>query len=476
MSEEKLGKKKFVSIVLFALLGQIAWAIENAFLNLFIDRTISTNAFAISFMVAASAIVATLTTLFVGIRVDKLGKRVPFMTWGYFLWGISIMAFSLITVKNVSALFNIPESKAVNIAAFLVVLLDCIMTFIGSSANDAAFNAWVTDNTNTHNRSTVESILSVMGAVGMATVFGFDLIGGVTQNKYYDASGNQVDQMVEGGSVVYGNWTLFFCFFGVLVLVLGIIGRFILEDSKDLKPNPESSYKNVLYGFKPSVMKKYKLFYLTLLAMTILGIASNVTAPYLLIYMERTLGYKYFIIPAGFAVGGSMVCSVIFSYLLDKKGNKEKFLIPGIITLVAGDILLCIVSPLLFEHTPVLLFIPAMFVMALGGALTNIILNSSLRDYTPKNNVGQFQGVRMVFFIMLPMCIGPFITAFLNVSGISNQAGTDAFGNAIYNYSPYMFLISAVISILAVIPVIFLLKNIKQQKAGTDMSAEKAEA
>ena len=100
MKQEKFSSKNWICVVLFSLLGQIAWAIENQFLNLFIDRTISTSAFAISFMVSISAVVATVTTLFVGIKIDRIGKRAPFMTWGYILWGISIMAFSLITVSN----------------------------------------------------------------------------------------------------------------------------------------------------------------------------------------------------------------------------------------------------------------------------------------------------------------------------------------------------------------------------------------
>ena len=464
MKQEKFSSKNWICVVLFSLLGQIAWAIENQFLNLFIDRTISTSAFAISFMVSISAVVATVTTLFVGIKIDRIGKRAPFMTWGYILWGISIMAFSLITVDNMKSVFHLGDAHAVTLAVIFVIALDCVMTFIGSSANDAAFNAWVTDNTTTSNRSKVESILTIMGAAGMGSVFVFDLFTSCTRNTYYDAQGNVVNSIAQGGRVEFGNWTLFFCFFGVLVLAIGLIGKVFLKDSKDLKPNKQSSYKNVLYGFKPSVIKENKIFYLCLLATAIVGIAGNVTFPYLLIYMERTLGFKDYIIPCGIAVGSAMLLNVLFGAILDKKGNKEKYLILSLSVVVIGNILMLLASPLLFDKTPIIFFVFSLFILCLGGVLTTIILNSAIRDFTPKKSIGQFQGVRMFFAIMLPMCIGPFVTAFLNISGISNEAGIDAFGNVIRNYSPLMFLISALIVLLAFIPSIMIIKSIAKHK------------
>ena len=53
-----------------------------------------------------------------------------------------------------------------------MIVLDCVMTFFGSSANDAAFNAWVTDVTDDGNRGRVEAVLAVMPLVAMLVVFG----------------------------------------------------------------------------------------------------------------------------------------------------------------------------------------------------------------------------------------------------------------------------------------------------------------
>ena len=100
-----------------------------------------------------------------GALSDKLGKRKGFIVGGYIVWGLSVMAFSLISVQNTAKLF--PAADAARMAALLVVVMDCVMTFFGSTANDAAFNAWVTDVTDEHNRGRVEAVLAILPLVAM---------------------------------------------------------------------------------------------------------------------------------------------------------------------------------------------------------------------------------------------------------------------------------------------------------------------
>ena len=37
------------------------------------------------------------------------------------------------------------------------------------------------------------------------------------------------------------------------------------------------------------------------------------------------------------------------------------------------------------------------------------MLNSTVRDYTPEDKTGLFQGIRMIFFVLIPMIVGPSI-------------------------------------------------------------------
>ena len=130
----KLSKRTWLTVILFGLIGQIAWAIENNEFNLFLFNHIGGTTGDIANMVAWSAVIATLTTLVMGTVSDRAGHRKLFLCGGYIFWGISVMAFALISRDNV-AKFTEP-TKVVSTAALLVVIMDCVMTFFGSTASD----------------------------------------------------------------------------------------------------------------------------------------------------------------------------------------------------------------------------------------------------------------------------------------------------------------------------------------------------
>ena len=81
----KLSPKFWLALTLFSLIGQIAWVVENMYLNVFMYKMFGASASDISAMVAASAVAATLTTVFIGALSDKIGKRKLFMCGGYIL-------------------------------------------------------------------------------------------------------------------------------------------------------------------------------------------------------------------------------------------------------------------------------------------------------------------------------------------------------------------------------------------------------
>ena len=81
----KLSPRFWIALTIFSLVGQIAWVVENMYLNVFIYKMFNASAADISAMVAASAVAATLTTVFMGALSDKLGKRKVFISGGYIL-------------------------------------------------------------------------------------------------------------------------------------------------------------------------------------------------------------------------------------------------------------------------------------------------------------------------------------------------------------------------------------------------------
>ena len=55
----KLSGRFWCALTLFSLIGQVAWVVENMYLNVFIYKIFNASAGDISLMVAASAVAAT---------------------------------------------------------------------------------------------------------------------------------------------------------------------------------------------------------------------------------------------------------------------------------------------------------------------------------------------------------------------------------------------------------------------------------
>lgn len=454
----KLGTKTWSAIVIFGLFGQLAWVLENMYFNLFMDRTVSRSPVGIAIMVGASAIVATITTLVMGTFSDKKGKRKKLISFGYIVWGVSVMIFAAVSVDNTMKFFNTTKDIAIPLTVAIIVFLDCVMTFFGSTANDAAFVSWVTDISDDTNRGTIDGVLAIMPLIAMGIILGaFDPF---TQNTYL-VNGVETNQWAPGAELIkHGNWTLFFAIIGALVSAVGILGIFLVKDSPNLQPNDKLSYKDLLYGFKKDVIKQNKILYSVFLVTCILGIANNTYMPYLIIYFERTLGIENYILPVIIIGVAAAAGSVVLGVLYDKFG-KSKFLFPIFIAYVIGAILMTIVSPVIFKDKPTTigaLVVPGFLLMCANLGMSALTA-AATRDLVPKDRVGGFSGVRMVFWVLIPMVIGPALTAILTKA--SPVVGLDEYGEPIYKYPPYMFLISAGVALFAIPFMIPLFKYFK---------------
>ena len=393
------SKKFYLALVIFSLVGQVAWVVENMYLNVFIYKMFNASAAAISAMVSASAVAATVTTIFVGALSDKIGKRKLFICLGYILWGISIWSFALIRMDVINALFPAAASAA-SVGVSLVIVMDCVMTFFGSSANDACFNAWLTDSTDTTNRGKVEGINAMMPLVAILVVFG----GFMSFNQDLPET-----------------WTWIFGIIGSVVLVLGIAGFFLIEEKPIATEDNQNYIGNIFYGFRPSVIRSNPKLYLALLAYGVFGIAINIFMPYLILYYSVSLGMDNYVLIFAPAIVLAAVFTALYGRVYDRKGFKAAVL-PALGLLMAGFVVLY------FCKTTIPVFIGSLLMMC--GYLSGMaVFGAVLRDHTPENKAGMFQGQRIVGQVLIPGIIGPAIGAAVlqNAETIINDDGTTSF-------------------------------------------------
>lgn len=428
-SSAKLGGRIWASIVLFGLAGQLAWVIENMYFNVYLFDAVGGTATDIAAMVAASAVTAAVTTLVMGALSDKIGKRKVFIVAGYIIWGIITASFGFITVDNTEKIFHVANAAAT--ASVLVIIMDCVMTFFGSTAFDAAFNSWVTDVTDSSNRGRAETVLQALPLLAIIIVFG--VLDGFKQR---------------------GEWQTFFLIVGIATTVCGIIGAFFLKDKPGIKASDGNYFKNIFYGFRPSTIKNNKKLYIAFLPFCIFSIAYQVFMPYIMIYLEKTLGITDYAIPLGVILIVSAVISVLFGKVIDKFG-KIRCLLPAAIALVIGFVLMYFAKG---DNLPVLMIFGA--IMMGAYLVASACICGTIRDYTPQDKVGLFQGVRMVFQVLIPMVTGPYIGAAV----IENNNQTYVELGTVKNIpTANIFLASAAVAVFALIPIIVLLKKEKSK-------------
>ena len=423
MEKTKKNGKFYLALVIFCLTGQVAWVVENMYFNVFIYKMFHASAEAISAMVAASAVAATVTTVLIGALSDKIGKRKIFICGGYIAWGISIWSFSLIRMDVINALLPSVASAA-SLGVSLTIIMDCVMTFFGSSANDACFNAWLTDVTDENNRGSVEGINAMMPLVSILVVFG----GFMSFNLDLAES-----------------WVTIFNVIGIVVIAIGVSGFWLIKEVPIKTEENQNYFGNILYGFRPNVVKSNLPLYAVLAALAVFNIAIQIFMPYLILYYTESLGMDNYVLIFAPAIVVAAVFTGIYGKEYDRKGF-QKAILPTVIMLLLG------LGGLYIFRSTAPVFV-ASLVMMCGYLATGAMIGAAIRTYTPENKSGMFQGLRIFAQVLIPGVIGPAIGAWIlrNAQSVVNSDGTTSF---IPNENIFLgALIGTVALLLVLVPV-----------------------
>ncbi|MBQ4644894.1 MAG: MFS transporter [Clostridia bacterium] len=440
----KLSKRVWTGILLFMFMGLLAWNVENMYFNTFLNDCVYNEGIlgasitltdAVNIMVTLSAITAVVTTFIMGTLSEKLKNRKAFISFGYIAWGIVTALFGFITKDNVAKVFGLTEpGEIITATAWVVIVMDIVMTFMGSTSNDSAFNAWVTDVTTPESRPKVETASTFMGFIAMAIIM---VVGG----------------MATAGTISY---SVFFIGMGAFVAIVGVAGVFLIDNPKKFE-NAEkrntSYWADLFYGFRPSVIKENSGLYLVLSALCIFNIAFQVFFPYLIIYLTDVIlpanaDVNFLsagiIVPAVISVA-SIIAGIV---ILMKAAEKSKS-----VAFLTSSALLVVGLFILSTSTSIMTIIVGIAPVLIGYLVLTIQLGASTRDYTPQDNVGLFQGIRMVFAVLIPMVVGPTLgnIATKNTAGADDVLPTKA-----------IFLYAGVVAIFVFIPMIALLKKEKK--------------
>lgn len=417
--------------------GQLCWNMENQWFNTFVYAKIAKDPTIISWMVGVSAVATTLSTFLFGCVSDRTGKRKILVSVGYILWGVFTVLFGttqFITGGSVSG-----ETSVLLVAGIAIVGADAIMSFFGSMGNDIALNAWVNDHMNNSNRGQLGAALATQPVIG--TIVG----------------------TVAGGMLVGSddNYMRLFCVMGILVALFGVWSLFAMQDSPDLKPSKRGSFWQQfisIFNFKSYFAKK-ELAWVNL-SLSVYFIAFNMYFAHAGNYMIYYLGFSADMMGylEGLALVLAMLCTIPCTKLLNSNKAPQLCMASVLLNSVGVGLMGLLVRP---ENVntqslwnPVLLV--GLFLMGMGYVL---FLQSATvwgKQLYPEDARGQFEGIRMLFFVMIPMVGAPLLA-----NPIIKRSGAFVDANGLPAYLPThtLFLAGAGMVLLALIPIWFAKKH-----------------
>lgn len=417
------------------LAGQICWNMENQWFNTFVYTKIGKDPSIITGMLICSAMATTFATFFFGTWADRTGKRRTFISLGYILWGIFTICFGL--TEFISKDLYV-------LAGISVVVADTVMSFFGSMGNDAGFNTWTTDILTDNNRGQIGAALATQPVLG--TIIG-TVVGGLLVGED-------------------NNYMRLFVTMGVFVILFGIISLVFLNKNDDVEPSKRGSFfKQFISVFNFKEFFKLKELVWVNIAVAVFFIGFNVYFAYIGNYIIYYLGYTADMMGIIEAVPLvlSMLTAIPASHLINK--NKHVPLsIFAIAINILGLLVLAPITPDMVDSTQIFNFRLWLGIFLVGVGYVTILQTTKVwtKQLYPENSKGQFEGIWILFFVLIPMIGGSFIgEAVVKTSGevILNELS----GQTEYIPNGNIFFVGAIVILLSMLPIIMTRKYNKKR-------------
>jgi len=239
---------------------------------------------------------------------------------------------------------------------------------------------------------------------------------------------------------------------GVLVMMIGTVGFFFMKEGMGLEPNrDEKGFWHQFFSvFNFKTVKENKELFCVFLVSCIYFICFNFYYAHIGNYFIYTLGYDEG--TSGILQGAGLGLAILATIPAIKainKGQHAKMIAASIVFSVIG---LFVIG---FAGKKVILLLPGIILAGIGYVLIMQTTTAWMKNLYPEGSFGQFEGVRIIFNVMIPMILGPstaniFIQAFGNPVVIDGKEGMAP--------SAILFFVAGVLSILTLIPTYFAAK------------------
>lgn len=398
-----MGKKKGIGALNWTLLlvigfsAQIAWVIENNWFANFLYSDFGAQLGVVTAMTICSATATTFSALFFGTLSDRIGSRKKLITWGSILWGIFTIAFGMTHYLRES-IYN-----DIMLIGVTIVAADTIMSFFGSMANDAGYNAWYADMMDDSNSGQIGAVAATLPVIG--TLVG-TLVGGMFVNGLATEANPQA------------GYIIFFTVAGAVTILVGIASFFLLKDDPKLRPVKDGGFWHQFastFNIKRFVSnKELALVFLTL---CIFFIGYNCYFIHIMNWMNYTLGFKDPSLILGIPLVLAVLLAIPFIKVINDKKVPSVAAFATIISIVGCLFVYFVVGNMSAGFdTENALNIGANWPCFVGIILVGVGYVVFMQSMTvwmkrlyPEEHRGQFEGIRIMFFVFFPMIAGPLL-------------------------------------------------------------------
>ncbi|SDA47337.1 Major Facilitator Superfamily protein [Butyrivibrio sp. INlla18] len=425
----KSGIGFWALIWLLGLAGQLCWNMENQWFNTFVYAKIAKDPTIISWMLAISAAATTVSTFLFGCVSDRKGNRKTLVSVGYILWGIFTILF------GTTEFMNKGSNPALVGIAFAVVAADAIMSFFGSMGNDIGFNAWINDHMTPDNSGALGAALAVQPVIG--TIVG----------------------TIAGGLLVGAddNYMRLFTVIGGSVILLGIVSLFGMKDVDTLKPSIKGSFSEQFFSiFNLKAYLQHRELVFVNLMLAVYFISFNVYFSHLGNFMIYYLGFTADTMGLIEGVGLIVAMFVTIPAIKLIKADRSSLLIFAAIILNSIGLLIIglLVSPTNVDPSTVWNpnLMAGMLFVGIGYILFLQTITVWSKRLYPEDSRGQFEGIRIVFYVLIPMVIAPLIS-----NPVIKNSGefTDEYGFTEYLPTNAVFIAGLIVVLITLIPLYF---------------------